>query len=394
MIDTPRSRFALSRRQTIGVLVGGAAYASGARAADVSGWAMIDQLGAAEIADHLEPGISISVMKDGAFVYSKGFGLANLETRTPVTPHHVFHIGSITKQFTAASLVLLAEAGKLSFDDPLARYLPDFPRAADVTLRQMLHHTSGLGNYTDRLDRATFMRAGRVDYTSAELFKAMVEQTAPTFVFEPGTDWAYSNTAYVLLGLVVEKVSGEPYAAFFKRRLFDPAGMKQTAVDNLADVVPDRVSGYTGHPGSLVEFDNANYISMTYPGAAGSIRSTTEDLCRWHLALFGGKIVKPASFAEMIKPGRLNNGQLPLGAMGPGGKKPLQYGFGLAISTFEGHTSIGHSGGIFGFSSDLLTLPDQHITVAAIVNADGGERPQALARLRALIAAAERAALA
>jgi CubicO group peptidase (beta-lactamase class C family) len=239
-----------------------------------------------------------------------------------------------------------------------------------------------------------FLRDMRIDYSSAELLKAMIEHTSPAFVFEPGTDWAYSNTAYVLLGLVIEKITGESCGPFMKRRLFDPAGMTRTAVDSAADVVPDRVSGYTGHPGSTTGFDNAAFISMTYPGAAGAMRSTTEDLCRWHLALFGGKIVKPASLAEMVKPGLLKNGQIPEVARGPGPRKPIKYGFGIGTGELDGHKIISHSGGIPGFGSVLTTLPDDHITVAMIANLDGEGRPQFMARQQALADAAIRAALA
>ncbi|WP_226019037.1 serine hydrolase [Novosphingobium sp. FKTRR1] len=394
MRDHQSGHLALSRRHTLGLLVGGLATAATARAATPKAWAAVDQLGAATLADHLEPGFSLSVMKNGAFVYSKGFGFANLETRTPVSPTSVFRIGSVNKQFTAAALALLAEEGKLSFDDALAKYLPEFPRAADVTLRQMLNHTSGIGNYTNRVNPQDMLRAMRADYNSAELLKAMIEHTSPTFVFEPGTDWAYSNTAYVLLGLVIEKITGEAYAAHVKRRLFEPAGLTRTSVDSAAEIVPDRVSGYTSHPGSATEFDNAAYISMTYPGAAGAMRSTSEDLCRWHLALFGGKIIKPTSLEEMLKPGLLKNGQLPEVSRGPGPKKPLKYGFGLGISELDGRKMIAHSGGIPGFASLLTTLPDDHITVATIANTDDVMRGNFMARQQAVVDAAIRAALA
>lgn len=390
MSDRPSPDASLSRRASLG-LIAGALAASVARAAEPVGWDAVDRAGAASIAEHLEPGFSISVMKNGAFVYSKGFGLANLETQTPMTSHHVLRVGSVTKQFTAAALMQLSEAGKVSVDDKLSLYIPEFPRANEVTLRQMLTHTSGIGNYTDRVHPQDFLRDARFDYASPELLKAMIAQTQPTFVFEPGTSWAYCNTAYVLLGLIIEKLTGEPYNAVFKQRLFDPAGLTRTAVDDLAPVVPDRASGYTHHAGSSADFDNADYISMTYPGAAGSMRSTTEDLCRWHLALFGGKIVKPASLAEMVKPALLKTGQLPTA---PGGKSPLKYGFGLSPSEFEGKTRISHDGGIFGFTSILQSFPDQKVTVAAIMNFDGGGRPSSMPRLHAIVDLAARAALA
>ena len=386
-------RPALSRRGALAIFLGGAAAASGAWAADPTGWSAVDQLGEAVVADHIAPGFSISVMKGGAFIYSKGFGLANLEIPTPATPHHVYHVGSVTKQFTAAALALLAQEGKLSFDDRLSKFIPEFPRAADVTLAQMLHHTSGIGNYTNQPRPQDFQQAARLDYDNPALLKAMIDLTKPAYVFEPGTDWAYSNTAYVLLGLIVEKVSGESCVSFYKRRLFDPAGMTQTAVDNMADVVPYRASGYSGHPGSSTAFDNTSYISMTFPGAAGNIRSTTEDLCRWHLALFGGRIVSPESLAAMIKPGRLNNGALPLAAMKPGPKTPLKYGFGLQTDDFDGHVMIGHNGGINGFITTLHSFPKEGVTVAILINGDPSGRPTFMPRMQAIQDAAARTAL-
>lgn len=382
---------ALSRRGTFGLFLGALATAGGARAADSTGWAAVDALGEAVVADHIVPGFSISVMKAGAFVYSRGFGLANLEIPTPATPHHVYRVGSITKQFTGAAIVLLAEEGKLSIDDPLSKHLPAFPRAAEVTLRQMLTHTSGIGNYTNQPSLRDFLMAARIDYDDAALFKAMIDMTRPAYVFEPGAGWAYSNTAYVLLGLIVQKVAGQSLAAFYKRRLFDPAGMTRTAMDDAADVVPDRASGYSGHPGSSTAFDNTSFISMTFPGGAGSIRSTTEDLCRWQRALLGGKIVKPAGLAEMLKPGLIKGGVLPTAA---DKKTPVKYGFGLGIGEFEGHSRVGHEGGINGFITYLDSFPDQQATVAMLMNGDPFGRPSYEKRMGAIQKAAWRLALA
>jgi CubicO group peptidase (beta-lactamase class C family) len=350
--------------------------ATAARGAEGSSpWAAVDAAAARLIADHASPGVSVSVMKAGRLAYSRGFGLANLETSTPATPTSIYNIGSITKQFTAAALLSLQEQGKLSVDDTLSRYYTDFPRGGEITLRQMLTHTSGLGNYTDTVTRDAFMQEARLDYDSAALYKLMLA-TKPLYAHEPGTVWDYSNTAYVLLGLIAQKVAGEPCGAYYKRRLFDRAGLVDTAVDDAAEVVARRASGYTPHAGApgggaADGFDNASFISMTIPGGAGSMRSTSEDLCRWHAALFAGTVVGAESLKAMTTPGRLKDGALPKAAQDG---KPVEYGFGLGSNTIEGHRVIGHGGGINGFSSTLQTFPDAAVTYAVLINCDGGAK--------------------
>jgi CubicO group peptidase (beta-lactamase class C family) len=212
----------------------------------------------------------------------------------------------------------------------------------------------------------------RIDYDAPAMLKLM-ESTDPLYSSEPGTRWAYSNTAFVLLGLVIETVTGKPYAETFKRRLFEPAGLNDTAVDNAADVVPHRASGYSPHPGGEGQFDNCSFISMTVPGAAGNLRSTADDLCRWHRALFAGKIVKPESLAEMVKPARLKNGALPsMPASGPAtAPRVIEYGFGLQVEHVADHAAIGHGGGINGFGSHVESFVPEEVSVALLVNMDG-----------------------
>ena len=401
----------LGRRQMIGLALGAAAagVASGtasaaspakagraARAA--SAMPAVDALADALVAERVLPGMSLAVMRAGSIVHAKGYGRANLETDTPVTPDSVFRVGSVSKQFIATAIALLQEEGKLDFDDKLSRFLPLFPRAGDITLRQMITHTSGLGNYTDIAPPARFMSAARVDYGDAELLAAMAADTAPLFKSEPGTAWAYSNTAYVLLGLVVQVVAGEPYGAFLKRRLFEPAGMAHTAVDDAADMVPGRASGYSTDPLRPGEFRNAPFISMTFPGAAGAMRSTATDLCRWHAALLGGRVVKPETLKVMLTPARLRNGELPDAPPRPDAakdapKQPMRYGFGLFLGDFEGHGYIEHDGGIFGFVSRFRSFWPQQVTVALLVNFDGFDTPEKAERVRAVRDAAARIAL-
>lgn len=397
----------LTRRHALQLALGAAAAGTAlpaavaaprAKAGDAAALSAIDALATALVAERVVPGLSLAVMRAGTLAYSKGFGTANLETGTPVTPDTVFRVGSVSKQFVAAAIALLAEDGKLGLDDPLARFLPLFPRAADVTLRQMVTHTSGLGNYTDTQPPEAFFRHARIDYGDAELLAAMAD-TAPLFKSEPGTAWAYSNTAYVLLGLVVQVVAGEPYGAFLRRRLFEPAGMTQTAVDDAGDVVPQRASGYTTKAGRPGELRNADFISMTFPGAAGAMRSTAADLCRWHAALLGGRIVKPETLRVMLAPARLKNGELPDAPLPPDAppdapKQKIRYGFGLNFGEFEGREYVEHDGGIFGFVSMFRSYRPQQVTGAMLVNYDGFDSPEKAKRVRDVRDAAVRAVLA
>lgn len=375
----------LNRREALLLTAAGALAAGTGRAAPAAppvakAWQGVDAQCRQLIADRVSPGLSLCVLKGGKIVQSAGYGLANLETETPVVPATIFKIGSISKQFTGAAVALLAAEGKLSLEDRLSRFLPLFPRAKDITLRQMLTHTSGLGNYTEMTPPEAFLQAARTDYDNAALFAAMAA-TRPLFKSEPGTAWAYSNTAYVLLGLVVELVAQESYGAFFRRRLFEPAGLAATAVDDAAEVLPHRANGYTPKEGAASGFANASFISMTFPHGAGALRSTTEDLCRWHDALFGGKVVSAASLEQMTTPARLADGTLPptpeaMAAVLGGKGKPMEYGFGLMMGDFEGRRYTEHDGGINGFVSALRTFRAERVTVALLVNTDGFRKPE------------------
>lgn len=386
----------MQRRTALG-LAGAAVLIGATRAsAQSAGWSKVEELAAEFIAKGYSPGVSIAATRNGQSIYAKGFGAANLETGASVSPASVFRIGSITKQFTGAALALLEAEGKLSLNDRLAKYLPAFPGASEVTLLQMLHHTSGYGNYTNQPDRAEFYRFAREDFSPQALEDMMRDKTNPMFTFSPGTDWAYSNTAYVLLGRVIERVTGAPYAEFFAKRLFAPAGLIATAVDDEEDIVANRASGYSAKKGDPKAFTNAPFISMTVPGAAGNMRSTTEDLCRWHTALLGGKVLPPAALKRMLEPGLLNNGKLPQvpdDPTKPTEKKPLSYGLGLFTRDVEGRKFVEHGGGIFGFISALGSFPAEKISVSVLTNSDAGEREGYMAAQKALVAAANRAAL-
>ena len=314
----------------------------------------------------------MAVFKDGKALLVKGYGSANLEQGVRVTNDSVFRVGSVTKQFTAAALLLLAEQGKLSTQDKLAKYYPNFPRGGDITLEQMLHHTSGIHSYTDD---PSFANEGMVHRTTDEMVE-FIAKLPKTQDFEPGTDWSYSNSAYFILGGVIEKVSAETLAKVFKAQFFGPLGMTHSALDDETEIVIGRARGYSGAgPG---HFTNAPFISMSIPGAAGSIRSTATDLARWNAALYGGKVLKPASLAAMLAPGKLNNGETSGSAMakkmaaaGAPVKGQAEYGFALFLSDMEGHRKIDHGGGIYGFSASLSEFPDDHVTVVVLSNSIG-----------------------
>ncbi|HWE44830.1 MAG TPA: serine hydrolase domain-containing protein [Caulobacteraceae bacterium] len=399
----------LSRRGLIAGAAGLAAAVGAVRAATaapapaaVSAPMSVDGAVGQMINDKLTPGLQVAIWRKGAFTLSKGYGFANLETSTPMSPASVQHIGSISKQFTAAGLMRMREQGKLDVDAKFSVYYPDFPRGGDITVRQMLTHTSGLGNYTDTKERATFYDRARHDYPSAELYAAMKSQTDPEFVAEPGTAWHYSNSAFVLLGLLFEKLAGEPYAAALRHQVLDPAGLQFTADDDLSEVVPNRASGYTPDQKAPSGYINAAFISMTYPGGAGALRSTCEDLCRWHQALLDGKVVNAESLKMMITPGRLSDGAIPTAkgkdgkpVIGPDGKPvEIKYGFGLGIGEDAHGLSIEHGGGIFGFLSNIKTWVDSRVSLARIQNCDANEAsaPKLAPAWKAIDAAMEKAA--
>ena len=361
----------INRRQSLAALFAVAATPVLAQTVQVpvnAGWADVDAAAQKLLQAKVTPGVQVSVRKQGRTVYSKAFGTANLEDWTPLTPQSICKIGSVTKQFTSCLILLLAQDGRLGLDDTLAKYFPDHPRASDVTLRQMLSHTSGLGNYTNGPPGPT-RQMMRTDYDTVGLLALM--KTGRTQVFEPGTAYAYSNTAYLLLGLIAEKVAGKSYAEQARERLFGPLGLTRTAVDDMAEVIPGRAGGYSNDPKAPGGFANASFISMTVPGGAGFMRSTCDDLCAWHAALLGGRVLKPEMLTAMLTPGLTNDGALPKGS----GGREIRYGFGQQLFDAEGRKTVAHGGGINGFMSDLRTYPDAGVTIAHIFNTDGGAIP-------------------
>jgi D-alanyl-D-alanine carboxypeptidase len=304
-----------------------------------------------------EPGAAIIVRKDGRTILRKGYGLADLELGVPIAPDMVFRLGSITKQFTAVSILMLAQDGKLGLQDEITKFLPDYPaQGRTITVEHLLTHTSGIQSYTDLPE---WLPLWRKDMALAELIGLFKDKPMQ---FEPGTRWAYNNSGYILLGAIIEKVSGRTYEQFLNERIFKPLGLGGSGYDSTERIIPRRVPGYQkGRDG----FVNAPYLSMTQPYAAGSLFSTVDDLAVWSDAVFSGKLVGKEWLAKAFTPYTLAGGE------------STGYGYGWFIGDFAGHRSIEHGGGINGFTSYEMTFPEDRIFIAILTNsAIAGREPE------------------
>ena len=296
-----------------------------------------------------DPGAAALVVHDGEVVFRGAVGMANLELRVPLEPDMVFEIGSITKQFTAAAILLLAEEGKLSIEDPITRHLPDYPAYGDdITIEHLLTHTSGIVSYTGIPGYMPL--EVRHDRTPAEMLDVFKDLPVE---FAPGERYAYNNSGYVLLGAIIEAVSGMTYPAFVQTRFFDPLGMETARYGCDTCIIPRRASGYdAGITGAI----NQQYLSFTQPYAAGSLMMTVDDLHRWSEALFSGEVISEESLERMTTPFVLNAGA------------PTRYGYGLMIGDVRDRLAFSHGGGIFGFSAYATYLPEEDVFVAVFAN--------------------------
>ena len=317
------------------------------------------------------PGMAVGVSRRGQPVFVRAWGLANLEHQVPLTTDAVFKLASATKQFTAAAVLLLAQDGRLALDDRLSRHVPELPQADKVTLYQLLVHTAGLPDYAEDPAGAPLKSVAK---TPAEML-AWIGRLAPAFVFEPGTRWAYSNSNYALLGLVVERASGGSLRDFFARRLFAPAGMTDTAFDDPADVVAHRTQGYRRSKTAPGGFVNAAWISPTIPGAAGGLRTTLTDLGRWGDALLGGRVLGRRSLRTFLAAGKLDDGRSTRLGMPQAWQDGLQsdYGMGVFLSDYTGRRRLAHSGDIDGFATWVAHYPKDGVTIALMENSESAD---------------------
>ncbi len=295
-----------------------------------------------------KPGAAVLVMKAGQVLLRKGYGLANLELNVPLEPHMIFRIGSVTKQFTAVCILMLLEEGNLSLQDEITRFLPDYPtQGRKITIEHLLTHTSGIQSYTGLTEWLTLWRK---DMTLEELINLFKDHPMQ---FEPGERFVYNNSGYILLGAILEKISGKPYAQFVQERIFDRLGMAHTLYDDPARVVAGRAAGYSlGADGYI----NAPYLSMTQPYAAGALASSVDDLARWDAALSAGELLRPETLALAHRSYHLLDGS------------PVNYGYGWGVSEYEGFLFLEHSGGINGFLCGTARVPEAQVYVAVLTN--------------------------
>jgi CubicO group peptidase (beta-lactamase class C family) len=302
---------------------------------------------------------SVLVAQGDKIVFEKSYGDANLEWNIPDDSLTKFRLGSMTKQFTAASILLLEERGKLSTDDYVKKYMPDAPAAWEkITIYNLLTHTSGIPSFTSF-----------PDYHASEATPATPKSLVDRFrdkplEFQPGEKWNYSNSGYVLLGYLLEKISGQSYADFVTENILKPLAMKDSGYDSNSAVIPHRATGYAPSPNGPV---NSGYIDMTIPFSAGALYSTTHDLLLWEQALYGGKVLSAASLKKMTTPYKEN------------------YGCGLMITTAKGHLQYEHGGGIEGFNTEMAYYPDDKLTVIVLANLNGGAPGDIAGKLAAVV---------
>lgn len=298
------------------------------------------------------PGVSVAVVRDGEVVLARGYGLANVELGVPATEDTVYQLASVTKTFTAAAIMLLAEDGTLSIDDRITERLTKLPETwKDVTVRHLLNHTSGIKSYTSVED---FQKSARKDFAPREILDLVAMEPLE---FAPGEKWNYCNTGYFLLGMLIEEVTGKPYGEFMAERIFRPLGMTHTRANDLRALIPGRAQGYEWDG---KELRNGEYVSPTQPYAAGMLVSSVADLVKWDAALASHALLDEATLEVMWESTRLNDGE------------EAGYGLGWEASKVNGHRRVSHGGGIPGFSTELARFPDDRLTVIVLTNAEGG----------------------
>ncbi len=289
---------------------------------------------------------SVLVAREGKVVFSKGYGMANLEFDIPNTPQTKFRLGSVTKQFAAASILLLQERGKLSVQDPICKFVENCPKTWEpITVHHLLSHTSGIPNFT------SFPEYPKTMMMPATMDSLMARFKDKPLDFQPMEKWNYSNSGYILLGHIIEKVSGESFENFLQKNILDPLKMQNTGYDLHRKILKNRATGYSQNGNSKV---NAVYLDMTIPHAAGAMYSTTEDLFLWNEALFGDKLLSAKSREALMRVVKND------------------YAYGLGVNKVHNRAMVSHGGGINGFNTFLARFPAENVTVVVLRNIDTG----------------------
>jgi CubicO group peptidase (beta-lactamase class C family) len=339
---------------------GTAGSAPAATGADPGLVALVDSIVSAPILAGQVAGASVAVVRGTDTLVVHGYGRASIELDVPTPPHAIYQIGSVTKQFTAAAIMQLVEQGKIDLDAEFTTYLPEFDtQGRTITVRRLLDHTSGIRGYTETPE----FRLLSVQHLDRDTLIDIIEKKP--FDFEPGQEMTYNNTAFFLLGLIIEKTSGMPYEEYVQKNLFDRAGMTDAHYCSERVIHPRDVEGYdTDSTGLILK----GYLDHTWPYSAGSLCASAIDLVAWNQAVHGGRILEADAYREYIAPSHLADGTA------------LRYAKGLAIRPILGHRAFEHGGGINGFLSENIYFPDDSLSVVVLYNTAGPARPDEAAR--------------
>ena len=311
-----------------------------------------------------ESGCAALVAQKGQILYKKAFGMADIELNVPMQADMVFRIGSITKQFTAVCILQLMEQGKLSLQDEITKFIPDYPtQAHKITIEHLLTHTSGIKSYTGMKNFQDIIRKDMKPEEVIDFFKNQPME------FVPASKFNYNNSGYFLLGYIIEKVSGKTYPQYLEENIFKPLGMTNTVFGSNSKIIKNRASGYEPGSDGIV---NASLMSMTIPYAAGSIQSTVEDLYKWHQAVHAYKLVKKENLDKAFTPYKLVDG------------KGTKYGYGWGMSEVQGSPTLEHGGGINGFLTQALYLPNEDVFVAVFSNSNAKSPNDVAVKMAAL----------
>jgi CubicO group peptidase (beta-lactamase class C family) len=323
------------------------------------------------------PGMAAALIRDGRIEYRKFFGFADLERRKPITADTQFLLASLTKQFTAMAIMILAERHKLAFDDSLARFCPEFPDyARTITIRKLLNHTAGLTQYQElligKIDENYFRSSksppAAHEFTAIEALQILSRQQKLRFT--PGEKFEYSDSAYLLLGQIIERISGERYAEFLKETIFDPLGMNDTlVVDERKQKVPRLALAYEKRKG---RWQDITYSPENSIYGEDGIYSTINDLYKWDQALYTDRLVSRATLEMAFTPGRNNQGEEIATSVFT---HPTSYGFGWFISSMHGEKVVEHSGGWSGYATHILRVPGRRVTAIVLTNSSNEDVP-------------------
>jgi CubicO group peptidase (beta-lactamase class C family) len=329
----------------LAAVLGGAAGCGDEASTPASASERVDALFAL-LTTGVQPGAAVMVIRDGRIVHQAGYGYADLANRVPITPDSAFNLASVSKQFTAMAIMILAASNALDYDDLVSRYLPQLAPYEGLTVRHLLTHSGGLPEYYDVIDTTSGMPG------NADALALLGEMASSNFA--AGERFEYSNPGYDMLAPLVEAVSGMDFASFMSERVFVPAGMQHSLIhDHTLPIVPGRAFGYEpeGDGYSLNDDDPLNGIV-----GSGSMYSTLNDFFRWDQVLYGETLVSRDALDEAFAPARLNNG------------KPVDYGFGWRLDEYEGRRRVRHGGSWVGFRTHIARYPDERFTIVILAN--------------------------